>query len=259
MHTATERRIAMGGHSRPGIELRRATRAAADELPTIVGYASVFYDGTPGTQFELWAGVVERIMPGAFTEAIKGDVAALRNHNADMLLGRTTAPTPTLRLIEDRIGLRYEIDPPDTATGAETVKLIERGDMQGSSFAFKIKEETWSQESIAGMTVEVRNIIKVELFDVGPVTFPAYKASTTGLGRGTPQPSRGVGRTSRDAIMARLRVVEITEAESVESSREAIRARARAVQLENDRPPARPVSRDAIRTRLRIIQLTEAA
>jgi len=224
--------ILIGQRGRPHVQTRTAKRADGPdgkpmpeaETPMIVGYASVFYDGTPWTQYNLWGNVVERIMPGAFTEAIKGDCAALRNHNANMLLGRTTADPPTLRLHEDKIGLHYEIDPPQSMCGMETVESIRRGDMQGSSFAFRITKEMWSEEKTPeGMMLEVRSILAVELYDVGPVTFPAYEASTTGLRSSGEvdearasyarwQESKRSAGPCRESIMARARVVELTEA-----------------------------------------------
>ena len=225
--------LLIGKRGRPHVQTRTAKRADGpdgkpmpeSETPMIVGYASVFYDGTPGTQYNLWGRVFERVMPGAFAEAIKGgDVAALRNHDANMLLGRTTADPPTLRLAEDKIGLRYEIDAPQSACGAETVESIRRGDMQGSSFAFRITKEMWSEEKTPeGLMLEVRSILAVELFDVGPVTFPAYEASTTGLRSSGEvdearasyarwQESKRSAGPCRESIMARARVVELTEA-----------------------------------------------
>lgn len=248
MHSSEQRRTNFGPQSRPRLE-QRSARVAAEPLPVIVGYAAVFYDGTPRTQYQLWPGCVERIMPGAFSEAIDGDVAGLRNHNAEALLGRTTAPTPTLRLREDRVGLRYEIDPPDTTCGRETVTLIERGDMQGSSFAFRVNDERWTEEVVGGVTIQVREILNVTLYDVGPVTFPAYSATTAGIGSSGRQ--RHAGGLSRDAIRARLRVVEILEAERPPL---VLPARASA-----PAPQRGPVSRDAIRARLRVLQLLEAA
>lgn len=232
-----QRRTFAGGQARPRLEMRRSTRGAGAALPMIVGYASVFYDGTPGTQYQLWPGCVERIIPGAFAEAIKGDVAALRNHDDDLLLGRTTANTPTLRLREDRVGLRYEIDPPDTSCGRETVSSIKRGDMRGSSFGFSILDESWREETMGGALVLVREIRLVRLFDVGPVTFPAYKATSASVGgvAGGGGRGRGGGGISRDAIAARLRVLTLIEAQTERVgpslSRDAIRARARVVEM----------------------------
>lgn len=241
------RRYLIGKRGRAAVHMRKVTVRMKDgkpmegpdgkpmvdeEGPMIIGYASVFYDGTPETQFELWPGVVERIMPGAFAEAVKGDVAGLRNHNPDMLLGRTTADPPTLMLEEDKTGLRYEIMPPDSPCGHETVESIRRGDLQGSSFAFNITKETWVEEKTKdGFTIEVRQIEEVILYDVGPVTFPAYEASSTGLRstdgdvaearasyekwRATREAKRrapsAASVLSRGAIMARARVVELVD------------------------------------------------
>ena len=152
-------------------------RIDGDDSPTITGYASVTYDGTPATQYDLWPGVVERIMPGAFDGAIaRGDDArGLFNHDSNMLLGRRSADT--LKLATDSTGLRYDIDPPDTQVGRDVVEMIKRGDLQGSSFAFIVTDEEWRKED----GLEIREIQGVELFDVGPVTYPAYENTTTGV------------------------------------------------------------------------------
>ena len=75
----------------------------------ITGYAAVFYDGTPNTEYELCDGLRERIMPGAFDRAMSEghDVRGLFNHDANMLLGRTTSGT--CRLSVDSRGLKYDI------------------------------------------------------------------------------------------------------------------------------------------------------
>ena len=145
---------------------------------TATGYAAVFYrQGNKGTQFDLWSGSVERIMPTAFDRAVAegDDVRALFNHDPNQLLGRSP---DTLRLSVDKRGLKYEIDLPDTSTGRDVGVSLARGDLSGSSFAFQVEEETWRQEK---KDLEVREVKSVRLFDVGPVTFPAYKATTSGV------------------------------------------------------------------------------
>ncbi len=121
----------------------------------------------------------ERIQPGAFTRAIEeaDDVRGLFNHEPSQILGRTKANT--MRLSEDPTGLRYEIDIPDTQIGRDVATSIERGDVTGSSFAFSVSEGG-SQVRKDG-TITVREISGVDLFDAGPVTYPAYSASSTGL------------------------------------------------------------------------------
>src|SRR5262245_48363063 len=76
--------------------VQRATgRAQSSGGVVITGHAARYYDGTPGTEFVLWPGVVERIAVGAFNRAVReGDnAAALFNHNSDIILGRVSANT----------------------------------------------------------------------------------------------------------------------------------------------------------------------
>lgn len=163
------------GSEASGIEVRKV----ADLPATLSGYAAVFYRADdPGTEYGLWAGAVERIMPGAFDKAIEGDdVRALFNHDSNYLLGRTTSGT--LRLSVDKIGLRYDIDLPDTQVGRDTATSADRGDISGSSFAFAIRESgaEWRREN----GIEIRELRELELFDVSPVTFPAYKSTTVAV------------------------------------------------------------------------------
>ncbi len=171
-----ERRFLMG--ERAQIALRAQGEGDDADTPTIEGVAAVFYDGTPETEYELpWGDSVERIMPGAFDRALKekDDTRGLFNHNADKVLGRTASGT--LRLSVDKVGLRYSIDPPNTQTASEVVTLIERGDVTGSSLAFKVTDEEWKTVD----EVDIREIQGVRLFDVSPVTYPAYDKTTTGL------------------------------------------------------------------------------
>ena len=165
-----ERRITGGSECR--IERRE------DGTTTAIGYAAVFHrNDDPGTEYELYSDTVERIEPGAFKEAIgrPDDVRGLFNHNSSNLLGRTTADT--LRITEDSRGLRYEIDLPDTSVGRDVATSIERGDLTGSSFAFVPESIEWKTEGER----DVRTIKSVRLYDVGPVTFPAYGSTSTSL------------------------------------------------------------------------------
>lgn len=158
------------------------------QSPKIRGYAAVYYDGTPESEYRLWEGAVERIMPGAFDHALRSeddDVVALFNHNPSLILGRRQAGT--LRLSEDSRGLIYEIDPPDTQVGRDLVASLRRGDVRGSSFMFGVRDESWTKDGPR----DVRELRSVTLHDVGPVTFPAYEATSAGVrSEGTDEAAR---------------------------------------------------------------------
>jgi HK97 family phage prohead protease len=149
----------------------------ADGRSVITGYAAVFYNpNDPGTEYQLLDEVVERIMPGAFNRAIReDDVRGLFNHDDNLVLGRVKAGT--MRLSVDSRGLKYEIDPPDTTAALDVMKSIRRGDVTGSSFRFRPNVNTYRKEG--GKYVIERE--EVSLFDVGPVTFPAYTATAAGV------------------------------------------------------------------------------
>jgi uncharacterized protein len=132
----------------------------------IVGYASLF---------NVWADIggmfKERVKPGAFTKTIKeADVRALWNHNPDYVLGRNKSGT--LRLWEDEKGLGYEVEPPNTAWARDLIESIRRGDINQSSYGFMVNKQDINYEN------NERTIIDVALFDVSPVTYPAFPTTT---------------------------------------------------------------------------------
>jgi HK97 family phage prohead protease len=147
-------------------------KESENEPLKIIGYAARFNELSE----EMW-GMREKIAPGAFTEAIgKSDVRALWNHDPNYVLGRTK--NGTLQIREDEQGLFYEVTPPDAQWARDLVESIKRGDVDQSSFAFTVDVEQWDE---SGSPV-VRTIVKVrELFDVSPVTYPAYPTATSGV------------------------------------------------------------------------------
>lgn len=142
-------------------------------FPKIRGYAAMFNQLSQPLLF----GMRERIRPGAFRATIANgaDVRALFNHDPSQILGRNKAGT--LKLEEDNIGLRYVIDPPNTTVGRDVVENIRRGDVTQSSFGFRSVDEEYKKEN--GQWV--RELVSVELFDVSPVTYPAYTGTSVGV------------------------------------------------------------------------------
>ncbi|MEN6370926.1 MAG: HK97 family phage prohead protease [Armatimonadota bacterium] len=150
------------------IELRSITGENGQRR--IEGHAAVFNSLSE----EIW-GFREIIKPGAFANAIvKSDVRALWNHNPDYVLGRTKAKT--LTIAEDDRGLAVNIIPPDTQFARDLMTSMDRGDIDQMSFAFTVKNERWYTVEENGESFTIREITEVgELFDVSPVTYPAYK------------------------------------------------------------------------------------
>jgi len=180
MQTQTEKRTpaeltAMAGSA---IEKRHFTttfekRADGEtEGRTVHGYAAVF---NSETDMGWYTEVIEQ---GAFDEAIgASDCRALFNHDANQLLARQSSGT--LKLSIDKTGLAYEFSSPNTSTGNDILEMIERGDLKESSFAFTIKEQTWEDTKTDDGWEYKRIIKKVEkLYDVAPVTYPAYGDTT---------------------------------------------------------------------------------
>ena len=146
------------------VELRVMEVRAAEGERRIEGYAATFNDVTDLGYFR------EQIAVGAFDGHLADDVRLLINHTG-VPLARTT--NGTLRLSVDETGLRYEAQLADTTEGRDLYTLIKRGDISQSSFAFSIEEESWDNKA------NLRTVNKVgRLYDVSPVTYPAYATTT---------------------------------------------------------------------------------
>ena len=145
----------------------------------------------------------EKILPGAFMRALGGDVFSFFNHDASQVLGRTKAGT--LRLAETDEGLRYEVDLPDTSAARDLKVSMDRGDIDGSSFTFDVPKggDEWDFSG----DLPLRTIREANLYEVGPVTMPAYADATAGLR--SMEESRSadeLDRAKRNAAQAKARI-----------------------------------------------------
>ena len=142
-----------------------------DDKATVVGYGAVF-----NSESNDLGGFREYIAPGAFDGRLKDDVRFLVNHDANLILARTT--NGTLRLSVDEKGLRYEADLPNTSTARDLMELLKNGTISQSSFAFTVEEDSWEVKD--GMNI--RTIDKVsQLYDVSSVTYPAYNDASSSV------------------------------------------------------------------------------
>jgi len=159
-------------------ETRARIQVREDGKKTVVGYGAVFYrEGVEGTVYRMFDDLEERIGREAVDRAIKErqDVRGLVNHDKNQLLGRTTSGT--LALSVDEVGLRYEIELPDTQAGRDVAVSLERGDLDGSSFAMIPKRVSWIEED----DKVIRQVEDVDLYDVGPVTYRAYAGTSSAI------------------------------------------------------------------------------
>lgn len=187
------------------VDAQLEVRAAQDAPAKLIGYAAVFNRDT------VIAGYFrERIAPGAFSAAIQeDDVRALFNHDPNFVLGRTTSGT--LALSEDETGLLYEVDPPDTQIARDLMTSIKRGDVSQSSFGFQVVREEWrTPENRAELPT--RTILEARLFDVSPVTYPAYEETTA--------EARAQAATLTEAAAEALQRAQAAEAQAFTAQRQ---------------------------------------
>ncbi|MDC0726569.1 HK97 family phage prohead protease [Phytobacter diazotrophicus] len=146
-----------------------------DQPAHIIGYGSVFNSRSE----PLW-GFREIIKPGAFDDVLGDDVRGLFNHDPNFILGRSTSGT--LAIAVDDKGLRYDITAPETPTIRDLVLApMQRGDINQSSFAFQVARggDDWYEDEEG---IVIREISKFSrLYDVSPVTYPAYQDADSGV------------------------------------------------------------------------------
>lgn len=145
------------------------------EKRRVIGYAALFNKRSVNFGDDEYP-MFEIIAPGAFRNVLGDDVRALVDHKGGLdTLARTKSGT--LKLSEDEIGLRYEFEAPDTQAGRDLIKILDRGDIDQSSFGFQVnsKGQSFKEREENGKQVLIRTIETVsKLLDVSPVTYPAY-------------------------------------------------------------------------------------
>lgn len=145
---------------RAGAELR-----AEPESKKLIGHAAVFNKRS----LDL-GGFVEIIQPGAFKNSLNNDIRALIDHRG-IAIARTG--NGTLKVEEDEVGLRFEIDLPDTTAGLDIYKSIQRGDVDQMSFGFTVREGGQIFTEDEDGTI-IRTLTDINVLEGSIVTFPAY-------------------------------------------------------------------------------------
>lgn len=140
---------------------------------TLTGYAAVFNSEA------VLDGFSEIIRQGAFAKSLAtgSNIRALYAHNGEALLGTTKGGT--LQLREDAHGLAFELALPDTTHGRDLAILVDRGDISGCSFGFRVSPggDRWEQRG----SQLVRELLAVELAEVTLTADPAYQDTTVAM------------------------------------------------------------------------------
>jgi uncharacterized protein len=202
------------------VELRAAPEGSSSP-GTLVGYALTF--NSLSRDLGGWFEVIDPEALGPVREGgaldIERHVRVLcrTNHDSNLLLGTTDAGT--LRLFVDEVGLRYEVDLPNTGAGRDAAELAGRGDFRYSSFAFWTLPDGTEWEYDAEDRL-VRRVKALRLSDVAPVADPAYWGSSVGL-----------RDFDLDAIRASIRSEDQHETETAPDARAVVIGRVNQIQM----------------------------
>lgn len=178
---------------------------------TIEGRAIVYGKRTDLGYFD------EVIEAGALDKTDLRDVPLLQNHDTDALpLARSRRNTArsTMQLIPDAegLGIRARLDTKNNPNAAAADSAIDRGDVDGMSFAFSVDSEEWTELDTEHPTRHITGISRV--YEVSIVTWPAY-ADTSIHARGM--------ATALESAAAAL--------ESAKAEKAAIEARKRKIRI----------------------------
>lgn len=145
-------------------------RSTDDGQTTLTAYAAVF-----NRLSQNLGGFVEEVDPGAFTDTLRNDRNVFGSFNHDLSQLLATTDSDTLDLGVDVTGLRYEmsldVEDPDAV---RVIRKVHTGKVRGSSFSFATRDDAWSTTEDG---FPLRRLLAVELFELGPVTSPAYRST----------------------------------------------------------------------------------
>lgn len=190
---------------------------AGEEGSVIQGHAAVF--GQTTNMYGCWN---ETIARGAFDKTDFTDVLFSINHDLDeipLARSRNNNANSTLQLLVDDQGLntRALLDIENNGDAKALYGSVKRGDMNGMSFIFSVREDEWTGLDTDMPSRTIMDIAKV--YEVSAVSFPAYS--------GTDISARGAS-----ALESAKTVLDNARAKGLESPNEQRDTQADALELE---------------------------
>lgn len=152
---------------------------------TMAGYPILF---DTWTEINGWEGqFMERIAPGALNKTLadRGDqVKVLFNHGMDPTIGEKPLGRANVMRVDER-GLYAEVPLARTSYNDDLLELMRTGVLDGMSFRFSVVKEEWDDIPERSKSnpdaLPERTITELKLYEFGPVTFPAYAATSVGV------------------------------------------------------------------------------
>jgi HK97 family phage prohead protease len=141
---------------------------------TLEGYAAVF---DMPTRIDSWEGTFDEVITrGAFSKTIGERMPVMQfDHGRDVATG--SVPIGAIESIrEDDHGLFVRARLHDNARVEPIRQAIASGAIDGMSFRFRVTRESWKDGDMPERTIR-----EVDLYEVGPVVFPAYEATSVGV------------------------------------------------------------------------------
>lgn len=146
-----------------------------EEKKTLEGHAAV-YD----QKISIGGYFYEVIERGAFDGCDLDDVLMSINHDlrkVPLARSRRNNGNSTMKLTVNQKGLLAEahVDTENNADARAVYSSVERGDMDGMSFMFRIQDAKWTD---LDTDMPTRHILKIrKVYELGPVNMPAYSGT----------------------------------------------------------------------------------
>lgn len=147
----------------------------ADSTKSKLAGFAILYD-SPSQDL---GGFVEQVKPGALKRSLSNpdNIKAYVEHDPHKLLARVGSGTLELR--EQDKGIYFELSLPDVSYARDLGVLVERGDIGGVSFGFRVNPggEVW--EMRGGQLM--RDLTDISLHEISIVSDPAYTDTTVAI------------------------------------------------------------------------------
>lgn len=174
-----------------------------DGVKTITGHPAVFE--SPADIAGMFQETIER---GAFDGCDMTDVLLFVNHDMNKIpLARSRRnngnSTMTLSVDDTGLAMTAKLDTESNPEARAVYGAIERGDMDGMSFCFKVADDEWED---LDSNYPVRHIKKIaKVFEVSAVNMPAYPATDISA------------RDAKNALDNARKAVETARSQSVDT------------------------------------------